>query len=1044
MIKKLVKVVFGTQYDREMKKIRPIVESIKAEEARLATLSDEEIRGQTARFRARLADRLGAALAELEEVRQAKHHCEDPHERDRLETRFHELEANYKKALASELDAMLPEAFATVREACRRLVGTPVMVTGRELTWDMVPYDVQLIGGIVLHQGKIAEMATGEGKTLVATLPLYLNALAGRGAHLVTVNNYLARRDSQWMGHVYGWLGLTVAVLDDTEPSSPERKAAYAADITYGTNNEFGFDYLRDNMVFAVEQRVQRPHAYAIIDEVDSILIDEARTPLIISGPAGNAEDDTYAQHNRPVAEMVRKQTAVVNQLLTEAEALLEDPKAQGDAGIKLYQAHLGMPKNKKLLKMLNETGVKALLQRTELDAIADRKLPIRQQKMRDIEENLYFVLDEKGHSVHLTERGAEAMSPNDPGLFIVPDISQAIDDVEKDTTRTPEERLEARRVIEAEYAVKSEKLHSIHKLLQAHALYERDVDYLVVEGQVLIVDEFTGRTMHGRRWADGLHQAVEAKEGVQVKGETQTLATITIQNYFRMYDKLSGMTGTAETEETEFYTIYGLDVIVIPTNRPIRRNDKVDLIYKSRREKYNAIADEVERLHALGLPVLIGTVTVEVSETLSKMLKRRGLKHEVLNAKYHQREAEIVAAAGQRNAITIATNMAGRGTDIKLGADLDLTTEEAGLQIVGTERHESRRIDRQLRGRSGRQGDPGQSVFFLSLEDDLMRMFGSDRIAAWMDRSGSEEGEVITGALITRAIEQAQKRVELQNFQTRKRLLEYDDVMNQQREVIYSLRFFALEKGEELKAESRRMIDSALGRSVRDYLSDAARPEEYDRAGLRAALTLQYMVAPEKLLSAAATPDLDAIVAAAQEEGEAGFHRKVDYLREFGRKINIPDVDGQILSQVMLAVLDEKWKDHLYDLDQLRNAIQYRAYGQKDPLIEYKREAFEMFEDLMRDIQATFTERFLKIQVTSEPPRRPPPPPPPVQARGDAELFAPTAGRGPAAGPPPAVTSSAGPLRSPPPPGGMAEVGRNDPCPCGSGKKFKKCHGAR
>ena len=1043
MIKQLVKAVFGTQYDREMKKIRPLVDAIKREEERLGSLPDEAIRGQTARFRARLAERMGPAQSELDRVRDAKHHCEDPHERDRLEARFHELEANYKKALALELDALLPEAFATVREAARRLVGTPVQVTGRELTWDMVHYDVQLIGGIVLHQGKIAEMATGEGKTLVATLPLYLNALAGRGAHLVTVNNYLARRDSQWMGHVYSWLGLTVAVLDDTEPSTPERKAAYAADITYGTNNEFGFDYLRDNMVFGLEQRVQRVHAYAIIDEVDSILIDEARTPLIISGAVGNAEDDTYAQHNRPVGELVRKQTAVVNQLLAEAEELLKDPKAQVEAGIKLYQAHLGIPKNKRLLKLLNEQGVKALLQRTQLDAIADRKLPTRQQKMREVEDNLYFVLDEKGHSVHLTDRGAEAMSPNDPGLFIVPDISQAIHQVEKDAELTPDQRVEARRQIEAEYAIKSEKLHGIHKLLQAHALYERDVDYLVVEGQVLIVDEFTGRTMHGRRWADGLHQAVEAKEGVQVKGETQTLATITIQNYFRMYDKLSGMTGTAETEETEFYSIYGLDVIVIPTNQPIRRHDKPDLIYKSRREKYNAIADEVERLHALGLPVLIGTVTVEVSETLSKMLKRRGLRHEVLNAKYHQREAEIVAGAGQRAAITIATNMAGRGTDIKLGLDLDLTTEEAGLQIVGTERHESRRIDRQLRGRSGRQGDPGQTVFFLSLEDDLMRMFGSDRIAAWMDRGGAEEGEVITGALITRAIEQAQKRVELQNFQTRKRLLEYDDVMNQQREVIYSLRLFALEKGEELKAEGRRMIEAALARNVREYLSDADRPEAFDRDGLRSSLALQYMVSPEKIATSLATPDLNAIIAAAQEEGEAAFHRKVEYLRDFGRKINIPDVDGQILSQVMQAVLDEKWKDHLYDLDQLRNAIQYRAYGQKDPLVEYKREAFEMFEDLMRDIQTTFTERFLKIQVSAEPPRRPPPPAPaPTPSRGNDDLFAPAPGRGPASSPSPALTSSAGPLRAPAPVG-PADVGRNDPCPCGSGKKYKKCHGA-
>jgi preprotein translocase subunit SecA len=549
---------------------------------------------------------------------------------------------------------------------------------------------------------------------------------------------------------------------------------------------------------------------------------------------------------------------------------------------------------------------------------------------------------------------------------------------------------------------------------------------------------------MHGRRWSDGLHQAVEAKEGVQVKGETQTLATITIQNYFRMYDKLAGMTGTAETEETEFYTIYGLEVVVIPTNRPMRRTDKPDLIYKTRREKYNAIADEIERLHGLGLPALIGTVSVEVSETLSKMLKRRGLRHEVLNAKYHQREAEIVAGAGQKGAITIATNMAGRGTDIKLGADLDLTVPEAGLQIVGTERHESRRIDRQLRGRSGRQGDPGQTVFFLSLEDDLMRLFGSDRIAALM----AEEGEVITGRLVTGAIEQAQKRVELQNFQSRKRLLEYDDVMNQQREVIYSLRLFAIERGEEIKAEARRMIEMALERSVREFLTDAESPEAFDRPALQSALTLQYLVSADAVADKGATPDEDAIVVAVQREGEATFQRKIQYLQDFGKRIGIPDVDGQVLSQVMLAVLDEKWKDHLYDLDQLRNAIQYRAYGQKDPLIEYKREAFEMFEDLMRDIQATFTERFLKIQVSAEPPRRAPPPPPPVSAArsADEDLFAPATRTGPASasapGAAPAVSSSLGRVGQTATAPGMREVGRNDPCPCGSGKKYKKCHG--
>jgi preprotein translocase subunit SecA len=1056
MIKTLMTAVFGTRFDRERKRIQPTVDAIHAHEERLKDLSEDELKAQTARFRERLAERTGAMKTELDQVREAKHACADPIERDTLEQRFHALEARYKKELAAALAELLPEAFATVREACRRLLGTTVTVTGHELPWDMVPYDVQLIGGVVLHEGRIAEMATGEGKTLVATLPLYLNALTGRGVHLVTVNNYLARRDSQWMGHVFKYLGLSVACLDDTEPSSPERRAAYLADITYGTNNEFGFDYLRDNMVFSLDQRVQREHAFAIIDEVDSILIDEARTPLIISGPVGNETDDKYQQSSRQVAELARKQTGVVNTLLAEAEKLLQDEKTRQDAALKLYQAQLGMPKNKRLLKMLNETGIKQLVQRMELDAIADRKLPMKQQRMRDLEDTLYFVLDEKGHSVHLTDRGAEAMSPNEPELFLVPDISEEIHQIDKDPELSPHDRIERRRQVESDYAIKSEKLHIIHKLLQAHVLYEKEVDYLVQDGQVLIVDEFTGRIMTGRRWADGLHQAVEAKEGVQVKGETQTFATITIQNYFRMYDKLAGMTGTAETEETEFYSIYGLEVSVIPTHRPICRLDQQDRIYKTRKEKHDAIIAEVERLHGLEWPILIGTVNVDISETLSRQLKRRGLKHEVLNAKYHQREAEIVAGAGQRAAITIATNMAGRGTDIKLDKTLDLTQPEAGLQIIGTERHESRRIDRQLRGRSGRQGDPGQSIFFLSLEDDLMRLFGSDRIARWMDKSGAEEGEVITGGLVTRAIEQAQKRVELQNFQQRKRLLEYDDVMNQQREVVYSLRLFALERGEELKAEARRMIEAALERAVTMFLVGTERPEEYDRGGLREALTLQYLVTADALTDAEATPSIDRMIAAAQAEGEESFRRKIDYLADFGRSIGIPDVDSQVLSQVMLAVLDERWKDHLYDLDQLRNAIQYRAWGQKDPLVEYKREAFEMFEDLMRDIQSTFTERFLKIQVSAErpePPPRPAPPPPTAVSHAAAptsgadDLFMGPAPRVPPMSPTPgsrgsapAVTSSLGPVGRAT--AAVPEVGRNDPCPCGSGKKYKKCHG--
>ncbi|HEV8149461.1 MAG TPA: preprotein translocase subunit SecA [Gemmatimonadales bacterium] len=1052
MLKRIFEGVFGTRQAREVKRLMPLVKEIHAQEQRLGSWSEEELKAQTGRFRERIAERTGTLKQELEEVRAAKHHCADPAERSTLEERAHALEEEYKKALAAVLNDLLPEAFATVREACRRLLGTTVMVTGHEMLWDMVPYDVQLIGGIELHRGRIAEMATGEGKTLVATLPLYLNALTGRGTHLVTVNNYLARRDSQWMGHVYTYLGLTVGCIDDTEPSSPERRAAYLADITYGTNNEFGFDYLRDNMVFGLEHRVQREHAYAIVDEVDSILIDEARTPLIISGPVGNEGDDKYAQFNRQVGEMVRRQTAVVNQLIAEAEPLLADEKRKDEAAVKLFQAQLGMPKNKKLLKLLNETGVKQLVQRAELDYIADRKLPSRQQKMRGLEEALYYVLDEKGHSVHLSDQGAAALSPDDPTLFLVPDISEAVHHIERDPDLSVAEKRAARQQVEAEYAAKSEKLHIIHKLLQAHSLYEKDVDYLVQDNQVLIVDEFTGRVLAGRRWADGLHQAVEAKEAVQIKGETQTLATITIQNYFRMFDKLAGMTGTAETEESEFYSIYGLEVAVIPTNQPVRRTDKTDRIYKTRREKYNAVNDEIERLHELGLPILIGTTSVDVSETLSKMLKRRGLKHEVLNAKYHEREAEIVAGAGQKAAITIATNMAGRGTDIKLGKDLDLSSEEAGLQILGTERHESRRIDRQLRGRAGRQGDPGASLFFLSLEDDLMRLFGSDRIARYMDKTGAEEGEVISGALVSRAIESAQKRVELQNFQSRKRLLEYDDVMNQQREVVYSLRLFALERGEELKAEARQMISRALDHAVRKFLEEAERPEEYDRGGLRDALTMQFLVTSEAIVDPAAAKGLDDIAKAAIVEGEATFLRKVEYLQDFGRRFGIPDVDQQVLSQVMLSVIDEKWKDHLYDLDLLRNAIQYRAYGQKDPLVEYKKEAYEMFEDLMRDIQATFTERYFKIQVTAEPPR-PAPPPPPIATpqRGADDMFAGSArtatgplGSGPPAsrGASPKVETSLGRLGS----GdgrNVPVVGRNEPCPCGSGKKYKKCHGA-
>jgi preprotein translocase subunit SecA len=762
----------------------------------------------------------------------------------------------------------------------------------------------------------------------------------------------------------------------------------------------------------------------------------------------------------------------LVNDLVARGEKALEASDTE-NAALAFYKAQLGGPKNKRLMKAMQEQGVKMLVQKQELEVIADRKLPATKQVYRDVEDDLLFVLDERGHTVHLTDRGVDFLSPSDHDQFMLPDISTEVHRIEHSHEMSGAEKLEARRVIEAEYAIKSEKLNIIHQLLRAHSLYELDVNYVVVDGQVLIVDEFTGRTMHGRRWSEGLHQAVEAKEGVQVKGETQTLATITIQNYFRMYEKLAGMTGTAETEETEFFQIYGLEVAVIPTNQPVIRDDRHDLVYKTRREKFNAIVEETQRLHGLGFPVLVGTTSVEASETLSRLFTRAGLKQQVLNAKYHQREAEIVALAGQFGAVTIATNMAGRGTDIKLGegvipskpskikdpdGNLIDVSECGGLHIIGSERHESRRIDRQLRGRAGRQGDPGASQFFLSLEDDLMRLFGSDRIARLMDRLGAQEGEMLTHPLITRSIEQAQKRVELQNFQSRKRLLDYDDVMNQQREVIYSLRAFALEGGEELKGEAIKMVESAVGRRIETTLADFDSSLDWDLDLVRQDLLMHYLLTVPCFEPDGTRPQ--SIADARSHGADAGtkaFHAKMQTLAEHAT---------QVLALVMLNVLDEKWKDHLYDLDQLRNSIGYRAWGQKDPLLEYKQEAYAMFVDLMNDIQHTFTERFLRVQLMYDQPAPPPPPEPTrrFNALGVAEDRM-TEGEvvdiGPGEGPEEEVVKAdpmivgAGRARSlsgaaaAGGPFGAAvvqdwsNVGRNDPCPCGSGKKFKKCHGA-
>jgi preprotein translocase subunit SecA len=1068
MLKTIVQALFGTRHQRELKRLQPIVDQINEEFDRLKGLSDEELRAQTDKFRARIREATADVEAELAELRERKRHAESSSEREALAEEIGGVERRMKATLEGVLDDILPEAFATVKAAAARLVGTEATVTGQTLTWDMVHYDVQLIGGMTLHQGKVAEMATGEGKTLVATLPLYLNALTGRGAHLVTVNSYLAQRDSEWMGHLYRFLGLTVGCIDLHEPNTPERRDAYHADITYGTNNEFGFDYLRDNMVHSLDQRVQRQHAYAIVDEVDSVLIDEARTPLIISGPVGTETNAAYARYNPLVADLFRRQTRLVNDMLAEAERNIAagDPYAAAE---KLFLAKRGAPKNKRLQKMLaDDPGLVKTIGKVERDYLLAKNT-------HELEENLLFSMDEKGHNVHLTDQGLDVLAPNDHEAFVVPDISEEVHRAEEAMELSVDERRERVDTLEREFAEKSEKIHVIHQLLKAYALFNKDEQYVIQDGQVMIVDEFTGRMMAGRRWSDGLHQAVEAKEGVAVKAETQTLATVTIQNYFRMFDKLCGMTGTAETEEGEFHQIYGLEVMVIPTNRPIQREDRHDLVFRTKREKYNAIVEEVARLHAMQLPVLVGTVSVDVSETLSRMLKRAGVPHEVLNAKYHQREAEIVANAGQPGAVTIATNMAGRGTDIKLGAGVTTrrsytdeegkpATEAGGLHIIGSERHESRRIDRQLRGRAGRQGDPGASQFFLSLEDDLMRLFGSDRIAALMDRMGAEEGEVITHSMITNSIGGAQTRVELQNFEARKRLLDYDDVMNQQREVIYDLRTFALEGGEELKGEVWEMVERALPAVVEEYApTGGGDPDRWELAHLRQKLLLEFGFAPDRL---------------PQDEGAGHDFRSRDELDEylvdtarelFDEKVErFGEATDAVLRFVALSTLDEKWKDHLYDLDHLKASIGFRGWGQKDPLVEYKREAFEMFEDLMKDIDvsvARFTFRAQLAPAMPEPPMMdyfgvpnrvegeldygfdaepaeeaaPPPPPAPAPRRS------PMLGVNPytAIPPRPAETrTNREDQAAPRPAPATASVGRNEPCPCGSGKKYKNCHG--
>lgn len=1014
MLRWLTSKTFGTKNEREVRKLYRWVEAINQREVEYQTLTDAQIQSKTAEFRKRLSE-------------------------------------------GETLDDLMVEAFALVKNTCRRHVGKTWNVVGQPLRWEMVPFDVQLIGGVVLHQGKISEMATGEGKTLVATLPTYLNALANQ-VHVVTVNDYLARRDCEWMGEIYRFLGLSVAYLQN-DMDFEKRKEVYSADIVHGTNSEFGFDYLRDNsMATRVEEQVQRGHFYAIIDEVDSILVDEARTPLIISGPA-SVSTHRYDRLKPLVQNLFQKQTLFCNRLLKEARELLDkkDSKEEerNEAATKLFQVLKGTPKNRQLLKMIEDNEVRKLLDSIELQMMSD----LRKEERFQILEELLFRIDEKGHEVDLTEKGRQLISPQDPDEFILPDLVNTLQDIDHDETLTLEERERKKEKEQTAYNERSEEIHNLGQLLRAYSLFEKDVDYVVQENKVLIVDEFTGRLMPGRRYSDGLHQALEAKEGVKIERETQTFATITIQNYFRMYKKLAGMTGTAETEAGEFFQIYKLSVVVIPTNDRVRRLDYHDVIYKTRREKFNALVEEVARLNAAKRPVLVGTVSVETSEVLSRLLKRRGIMHSVLNARYHQQEAEIVARAGQPGAVTIATNMAGRGTDIKLGPgvvkhpncalivpragqevcpyidELQCRKEApCGLHVIGSERHEARRIDRQLRGRSGRQGDPGSSRFYISLEDDLMRLFGSDRIARVMDRMGMEEGQDLTHPLLTRSIETAQKRVEQRNFGIRKHTLEFDDVMNKQRQVIYDFRNHIL-KAERLKDDILEILEEVIVRRLDTYLPEKG--GDWDLPGLLKWIDGFFPLHTFQKLNEYEEKPRDEVISLLLQE--------LKTLYEFKEKIE-GDRMPRLERVVLLHVIDRLWKDHLYDMDALREGVYLRAYGQKEPLVEYRTEGFQMFSEMMANMKEDIAKEIFRVttvpqyfeevfknlptQLIHQEPQRlqaTKPPTGPTEGEGSVDGQDVEAPRTPKAIP----MHREGP-----------KIGRNDPCPCGSGKKYKKCCG--
>lgn len=1078
---------FKTKSERDLMAIKPYLEKVLAIEPEIKKLNHDELRKRVADIRASIKEYIKEDTNKIEELRK-KAESLDIWEKEEIFNEIDKIEDEIAKKLEVYLDKILPEVFAIVKDTARRFKeNQEIIVTandfdrnlathadfveirgnnavyknswmagGSRVVWDMVHYDVQIIGGVVLHQGKIAEMATGEGKTLVATLPVFLNALPGRGVHVVTVNDYLAKRDSEWNAPLFMFHGLSVDCIDKHEPNSDGRRRAYQADITYGTNNEFGFDYLRDNMALSTLDLVQRKHNYAIVDEVDSVLIDDARTPLIISGPTPKGEDQLFDELKPHVVKLVNAQKSVFNQVFNDAKRLIAEGNEK-DGGFKLLQAFKALPKTKALIKFLSEQGMKSLLLKTENYYMADNN-----KNMHLVTDDLYFVIDEKLNSIELTDKGFEllASSNSDPNFFVIPDLASELATLDRENL-TEKEKLRKKDELFRDFSIKSERIHTINQLLKAYALFEKDVEYVVIDNKVKIVDEQTGRIMEGRRYSDGLHQAIEAKENVKIEAATQTYATITLQNYFRMYRKLAGMTGTAETEAGEFWDIYKLDVVVIPTNKPVVRIDYEDLVYKTTREKYAAVVNEIERLINAGRPVLVGTTSVEISELLSKILMRKGIKHNVLNAKLHKKEADIVAEAGKSSVVTIATNMAGRGTDIKLSEEV---RKAGGLAIIGTERHESRRVDRQLRGRAGRQGDPGTSQFFVSLEDDLMRLFGSDRIAKLMDRMGLKEGEVIQHSMISKSIERAQKKVEENNFGIRKRLLEYDDVMNAQRTVIYRKRRNALD-GERLGADIANMMYDVCVSLAEEHFDNS--DFENIKLEIFRLLSIDIELSEEQFRDMTEQKFIDYLYHKLLENHKFRTENianqaypviKTIYENNVAKYENIlvPVTDGTKMfnvivnfekayhtqgreiveaynKTVVLKTIDDFWKEHLREMDDLRQSVQSASYEQKDPLLVYKFESFNLFKTMLDKINKSVVASLMKGYIPVSQPDEVKE----AQARRKLDLSnMKTQREAPGYNDPSKGKTKSEPVRV------EKKVGRNDPCPCGSGKKYKNCHG--